>query len=97
MAPSIDPSSNTQASALEDVSKVKSALLSADSSSQPSRSSQPTRSHTPIDHIIANNAGYTDTVFEGKADQAAQVKQLLSSKGFMPPHLVTAEVDWFYQ
>lgn len=76
---------------MEDVSKVKSALLSADSSSQP------TRSHTPIGHIIANNAGYTDTVFEGKADQAAQVKQLLSSKGFMPPHLVTAEVDWFYQ
>lgn len=91
MAPSVDQSSNTQASALDDVSKVKNALLSANSSSQRSGS------HTPIDHIIANNAGYTDTVFEGKADQAAQVKQLLSNKGFMPPDLVTAEVDWFYQ
>ena len=91
MAPSVDQSSNTQASSLDDVSKVKSALLSAANNSV-SRSG----SHTPIDHVIANNAGYTDTVFEGKADQAAQVKQLLSSKGFLPPDLVTAEVDWFY-
>lgn len=80
-------------SSLNDVSKVKSALLSATNSTSTPRSG----SHTPIDHIIANNAGYTDTVFEGKADQAAQVKQLLSSKGFIPPNLVTAEVDWFYQ
>lgn len=89
MAPSVDHS-NTQASSLDDVSRVKSALLSAANSAPRSGS------HTPIDHIIANNAGYTDTVFEGKADQAAQVKQLLSSKGFLPPDLVTAEVDWFY-
>lgn len=92
MAPSIDQSSNAaQASSLDDISKVKSALLSAANSTPRSGS------HTPIDHVIANNAGYTDTVFEGKADQAAQVKQLLSSKGFMAPELVTAEVDWFYQ
>ena len=87
MAPSVDQ----QASSLDDVSKVKNALLSATTSTPRSGS------HTPIDHVIANNAGYTDTVFEGKADQAAQVKQLLSSKGFMPADLVTAEVDWFYQ
>lgn len=92
MAPSIDQASSPQqASSLDDISKVKSALLSV------SNSAPRSGSHTPIDHVIANNAGYTDTVFEGKADQAAQVKQLLSSKGFMPPDLVTAEVDWFYQ
>lgn len=91
MAPSIDQTSRAQTSSLDDVSKIKSALLSVNSST--SRSG----SHTPIDHIIANNAGYTDTVFEGKADQAAQVKKLLSNKGFIPPNLVNAEVDWFYQ
>ncbi|KAJ9475932.1 NAD-specific glutamate dehydrogenase [Pseudozyma hubeiensis] len=91
MAPSIDQASHLNASSLDDVSKVKSALLSASSSTPRSGS------HTPIDHIIANNAGYTDTVFEGKADQAAQVKKLLSSKGFIPPDLVNPEVDWFYQ
>lgn len=95
MAPSVDQASAAPAanspSSLDDVSKVKSALLSA------AHSTPRSGSHTPIDHIIANTAGYTDTVFEGKADQAAQVKKLLSSKGFIRPDLVDAEVDWFYQ
>ncbi|KAN0063542.1 NAD-dependent glutamate dehydrogenase [Thecaphora frezii] len=93
MAPSLDQQTATMLrnGPLENVANVKQALLSA--ASTPHRSG----SHTPVDHILSNNVGYVDTVFEGKAEQAKQVKSLLAGKGFIPPDLVEAEVDWFYQ
>jgi hypothetical protein len=42
-------------------------------------------------------SGYTDPVFEGKAEQASQVKAMLKERGFIPPDLAEGEVDWFYQ
>ncbi|PWN49527.1 putative glutamate dehydrogenase, NAD(+)-specific [Violaceomyces palustris] len=90
MAPAVDREP-ANGDALASLSGVKAALLSVPGT--PLRSG----THTPIDHKVENNAGYTDTVFEGKAEQASQVKTQLKEKGFIPPDLVDAEVDWFYQ
>ncbi|EPQ26318.1 uncharacterized protein PFL1_06253 [Pseudozyma flocculosa PF-1] len=94
MAPSVDQQQpakmTTNNGPLDTLANVKQSLLNA---ATPQRSG----THTPVDHILSNNVGYTDTVFEGKAEQAAQVKSLLAQKGFIPPDLVNAEVDWFYQ
>lgn len=75
---------------LSSLGNVKAALLSV-----PGANGSP-RPTTP-DHVLANTTGYTDTVFEGKRDQAAAVTKLLKDKGFIPPNLVDAEVQWFYQ
>jgi glutamate dehydrogenase len=69
---------------------VKAALLSV-----PGTGTHTPRAATP-DHILKNTTGYTDTVFEGKTEQAAAVQTLLKGKGFIPPDLVDAEVQWFY-
>ncbi|KAK0522349.1 NAD-dependent glutamate dehydrogenase [Tilletia horrida] len=68
---------------------LKAALLSMPST--------PNRAGTPgSDHVVANNIGYSATVFAGKAEQAKEVAALLKLKGFIPPNLVDAEVNWFY-
>ena len=46
---------------------------------------------------LYRRSGYTDPVFEGKAEQASQVKAMLKERGFIPPDLAEGEVDWFYQ
>ncbi|CAD6909819.1 unnamed protein product [Tilletia caries] len=68
---------------------LKAALLSVPGT--------PNRTGTPgSDHKIANHIGYSDTVFAGKAEQAKEVVATLKHKGFIPPDLVEAEVNWFY-
>ncbi|WFD36784.1 glutamate dehydrogenase [Malassezia cuniculi] len=52
---------------------------------------------TPEDHKIADTAGYTDTVFDGKAVQAAKVQEILEEKGFIPRDIISSEVAWFYE
>lgn len=73
---------------LNNVHPLKQALLS------PSGPGTPNRPHTPA---VANTSGYTDPVFEGKAEQAQQVKAMLKKPGFIPPDLADSEVDWFYE
>jgi glutamate dehydrogenase len=41
-------------------------------------------------------SGYKSSPFPLKASQQTQVTKILSETGFMPPELVTGEVDWFY-
>jgi glutamate dehydrogenase len=53
--------------------------------------------HSALSTTFLSCSGYTDPVFEGKADQANQVKTMLKERGFIPPDLAEGEVDWFYQ
>jgi glutamate dehydrogenase len=41
-------------------------------------------------------SGYVQSPFPLKASQQAQVAQILSQSGFIPPDFVQGEVDWFY-
>jgi glutamate dehydrogenase len=52
---------------------------------------------TGVSHTIAFCSGYNDPVFDGKAEQASQVKTMLKERGFIPPDLAEGEVDWFYK
>lgn len=45
---------------------------------------------------LTRRSGYKSSPFPLKADQQAQVTQILSETGFMPAELVNGEVDWFY-
>lgn len=83
------PTSNGNGGGLS-MASLKNSLLSIPGTGTPSRSSTP-------DHRVENTSGYIDTVFAGKSEQAAGVQKLLKSKGFIPPDLVDAEVQWFYQ
>lgn len=74
---------------LNNLASLKTSLMTP-----PSGAGTPNRPHTPA---VANNAGYTEPVFEGKAEQANQVKAMLRERGFLPPDLSDSEVDWFYQ
>ncbi|CEH15411.1 nad-specific glutamate dehydrogenase [Ceraceosorus bombacis] len=89
ISPPDEPTSKAE-SGLSSLANVRSALLSVPGSNGSPRPTTP-------DHVLANTTGYTDTVFEGKRDQAAAVTKLLKDKGFIPPDLVDAEVQWFYQ
>ena len=61
-------------------------------------SSLPSLTHSYLTSPFYDSlSGYTDTVFEGKVEQATKVQKLLKDKGFIPPDLVDAEVAWFYQ
>ncbi|KAK0548231.1 NAD-dependent glutamate dehydrogenase [Tilletia horrida] len=68
---------------------LKAALLSAPGT--------PLRPGSPGAELkVANNTGYSDTVFDGKPQQAKKVAAILKAKGYIPPDLVDAEVNWFY-
>ena len=73
---------------LEQMKSVRNALLSGHASPG---------TPTPEDHKIANTVGYTDTVFHGKAVQAAKVQEVLEEKGFIPRDVISSEVAWFYE
>lgn len=49
-----------------------------------------------LTHTTTLSSGYNETVFEGKQEQAAKVKELLKSKGFISEELLGNEVAWFY-
>ncbi|WOO79432.1 NAD-specific glutamate dehydrogenase [Vanrija pseudolonga] len=45
---------------------------------------------------LKEKVGYVQSPFPLKASQQAQVAQILSQSGFIPPDFVQGEVDWFY-
>ncbi len=85
---------------LHNMGDVQAALLSV-----PGTPGSRSGTGTPVPHghghhhaaRLPNTSGYTDTVFDGKSEQAAAVQQRLRAKGFLPAELVDAEVAWFYQ
>ncbi|CAB4432902.1 NAD-dependent glutamate dehydrogenase [Rhizophagus irregularis] len=50
----------------------------------------------PTNSIVKDSSGYSDNIFEGKADQMLKVCEYLEEKGFIPKDLVRHEVSWFY-
>lgn len=51
----------------------------------------------PIGQRKMSIDGYSSNIYEGKAEQMAQVAEFISKKGFLPSDLIGAEVTWFYK
>ncbi|CAG8550783.1 9839_t:CDS:2 [Diversispora eburnea] len=50
----------------------------------------------PPNSMVRNSIGYSENIFDGKADQMLKVCEYLEGKGFIPKDLVNNEVKWFY-
>ncbi|CAG8595145.1 6822_t:CDS:2, partial [Acaulospora colombiana] len=50
----------------------------------------------PPNSMLRNSVGYSENIFDGKADQMLKVCEYLEEKGFIPKELVKNEVKWFY-
>lgn len=49
------------------------------------------------DHEFILSEGYSENMFEGKADQMEKVVKYIAEKGFLPENLIENEVTWFYK
>ncbi|KAL9949449.1 NAD-dependent glutamate dehydrogenase [Verticillium nonalfalfae] len=77
-------------------------------SQEPSRHPSPQPTHFSVPHLSQTNGnghrvlrsatvGYVAPEFVGKDEQMKQVKDLVSSQGWIPPTVVDDQVTWFYE
>ncbi|EGY14539.1 NAD-specific glutamate dehydrogenase [Verticillium dahliae VdLs.17] len=77
-------------------------------SQEPSRHPSPQPTHFSVPHLSQANGnghrvlrsatvGYVAPEFVGKDEQMKQVKDLVSSQGWIPPTVVDDQVTWFYE
>ncbi len=49
------------------------------------------------DNEFICSEGYSENMFEGKAEQMEDVVKFITAKGFLPENIVENEVTWFYK